>query len=114
MNSDLVTQSLALKAKMFRGFADPSRLSIVEALREKPLTVSEIVQCTGLSQSNVSNHLSCLNECGLVLRSPQGRFVRYQLRDERVSSLLELADALLAEVARGIYECTHYNLIEKD
>jgi DNA-binding transcriptional ArsR family regulator len=112
--TDLTTQSLALKAKMFRGFSDPSRLSIIEALRAKPLTVGKIVLTTGLSQSNVSNHLSCLNECGLVLRSQQGRFVYYQLRDERVSSLLELADELLAEVARGIYECTHYNLIGKD
>jgi DNA-binding transcriptional ArsR family regulator len=111
---DLTIQSLVLKAKLFRGFSDSSRLSIVEALREKPLTVGEIVLETGLSQSNVSNHLSCLNECGLVLRSQQGRFVYYQLRDERVSSLLELADELLAEIARGIYECTHYNLIGKD
>lgn len=114
MITDIATQGLALKAKMFRGFSDASRLSIIEALREKPLTVGEIVQVTGLSQSNVSNHLSCLNECGLVLRSQQGRFVRYELRDERVSGLLELADELLAEVARGIYECTHYNLIGKD
>jgi DNA-binding transcriptional ArsR family regulator len=114
MINELAVQGLALKAKMFRGFSDPSRLSILEALRVKPLTVSEIVRATDLSQSNVSNHLSCLNECGLVLRSQEGRYVRYQLRDERVSGLLELADELLAEVARGIYECTHYNLIEKD
>jgi DNA-binding transcriptional ArsR family regulator len=111
---EITTQGLALKAKMFRGFSDPSRLSIVEALRQKPLTVGEIVQVTGLSQSNVSNHLSCLNDCGLVLRSQQGRFVRYRLRDERVSGLLELADELLAEVARNIYECTHYPLVEKE
>lgn len=114
MIPEITTQGLALKAKMFRGFSDPSRLSIVEALRQKPLTVGEIVQVTGLSQSNVSNHLSCLNDCGLVLRSQQGRFVRYRLRDERVSGLLELADELLAEVARNIYECTHYPLVEKE
>ena len=114
MITDIATQGLALKAKMFRGFSDPSRLSIIEALREKPLTVGEIVQATSLSQSNVSNHLSCLNDCGLVLRSQEGRYVRYRLRDERVSGLLELADELLAEVARGIYECTHYSLVGKD
>lgn len=57
-----------LKAKLFRGFSDPSRLSILEALRNGPLTVGEIVEATGLTQSNTSNHLSCLNDCGLVRR----------------------------------------------
>ncbi|MEJ5250189.1 MAG: ArsR family transcriptional regulator, partial [Caldilinea sp.] len=41
-----------LQAKLFRGFADPSRLAILETLRDGPLTVGEIVQATGLSQSN--------------------------------------------------------------
>lgn len=98
-----------LKAKLFRGFADPSRLSILNALRDRPLTVNEIVEATGLSQPNVSNHLGCLRCCDLVVRSQQGRYVSYQLADARVAKFLELADELLADVAKGIYECTHYN-----
>lgn len=35
-----------------------------------------------------------------------GRYVRYQLSDERVSALLGLSDELLADVAKGVYECT--------
>lgn len=97
-----------LRAKLFRGFADPSRLAIVEALRRGPLTVSELVRATGLTQPNVSNHLRCLWDCGLVAREPQGRFVRYRLSDRRVDTLLRLADQLLAEVARGVYACTRY------
>ena len=53
---------LNLKAKLFRGFADPSRLAILEALRSTPLNVGEIVVATGLSQSNISNHLCCLRD----------------------------------------------------
>lgn len=60
------TQAVALKAKLFRGFADPSRLAIVEALRSGSMTVTEVVAATGLTQSNTSNHLSCLRDCGLV------------------------------------------------
>ena len=101
-----------LKAKLFRGFADPSRLGILEALRYGPLTVGEIVAATGLSQPNASNHLSCLADCGLVLREPRGRFVSYRLSDERVAALLALAEDLLGEVARGVYECVHYNPTE--
>ena len=99
---------LAVKAKFFRGFGDPSRLRIIEALRGGPLTVSEIVQATGLSQSNVSNHLSCLRDCGLVVSERKGRYITYHLSDDRVGAILALAESLLADVARGVYECTRY------
>src|SRR5215470_9751297 len=99
-----------LQAKLFRGFADPSRLAILEALRDGPLTVGNIVQATGLTQSNVSNHLSCLRDCGLVVAAQYGRFVSYALSDTRVGQLLRLADALLADVAQGVYACTRYNV----
>ena len=100
--------SIELQAKLFRGFADPSRLAILETLREGERTVSDLVQTTGLTQPNVSNHLSCLRDCGLVTVRQQGRFAYYSLSDERVAQLLLLADDLLAEVARGVYECTRY------
>ena len=100
---------LAVKARLFRGLGDPSRLSILEALRSRPLTVSEIVKETGLSQPNISNHLSCLRDCGLVAAEQKGRYVWYRLSDDRVGDLLKLAESLLADVARGVYECTRYD-----
>jgi DNA-binding transcriptional ArsR family regulator len=106
------TDAESLKAKLFCGFADPSRLNILEALREGPNTVSVLVEATGLSQSNVSNHLSCLHDCGLVVSVQQGRYVSYQLSEHRVNELLQRADELLAEVARGVYTCTHYEVEE--
>lgn len=102
-------KSIEIQAKLFRGFSDPSRLSILEVLHNGPLTVGEIVEATGLTQSNVSNHLSCLRDCGLVTARQQGRFAYYSLSDERVARLLLLADELLADVAKGVYECTRYN-----
>ena len=68
-------QSIELQAKLFRGFGDPSRLGILQALRSAPLTVSEITRQTGLSQPNVSNHLACLRDCGLVSSDQRGRTV---------------------------------------
>jgi DNA-binding transcriptional ArsR family regulator len=102
-------QGTAIKAKLFRGLSDPSRLAILEALRNGSLSVSEIVSTTGLSQSNTSNHLSCLTDCGLVSRSQKGRNVIYQISDPRVEALLSLAEQLLSDAARGVYECTRYN-----
>lgn len=99
------TISLPLRAKLLRGLADPSRLAILEALREGPRTVTGLVQATGLTQPNVSNHLACLLGCGLVAREARGRFADYRLSDPRVDALLALADALLADVARGVEDC---------
>lgn len=100
--------AVELKAKLFRGFADPSRLVILEALREKPINVTELVQATGLSQSNISNHLGCLRDCGLVVGEQQGRFTYYRLSDTRVEGLLHLAEEVLSDVAKGVYQCTRY------
>jgi DNA-binding transcriptional ArsR family regulator len=102
------SEATELKAKLFRGFADASRLSILEALRGEERSVGELVDATGLGQSNISNHLSCLRECGLVTRRRDGRHVLYQLSDSRVLRLITTAEELLADVARGVYECTRY------
>jgi DNA-binding transcriptional ArsR family regulator len=109
MLSQAQTQSIELTAKLFRGFGDPSRLAILEALRGGPLTVGEIVKVTGLTQSNASNHLACLRDCGLVIAEQNWRHVTYHLSDDRVGELLELAESLLTNVAQGVYECTRYN-----
>lgn len=102
-------RGVALTAKLFRGFSDPSRLAILDALRDGPRYVGEIVQKTALSQPNVSNHLRCLADCGLVRYERDGRFVRYALSDARVADLISLAETLLADVAGGVSACTRYN-----
>jgi DNA-binding transcriptional ArsR family regulator len=101
-------QDIALRARLFRGLSDASRLAIVEAVRPGPRSVGEIVEATGRSQSNVSNHLACLLDCGLVVREQRGRRAFYRLADVRVDALLGLADALLAETARGVGDCPRY------
>ena len=113
MQLNVKVRSIDLQAKLFRGFSDPSRLAILEALCEQPHTVSEIVAVTGLTQSNVSNHLSCLRDSRLVTSKAAGRYAYYQLSDTRVEQLLRLADEVLADVAKGVYECVHYNAPEK-
>lgn len=101
-------ETYELQAKLFRGFSDDSRLAILEALRKGPLPVGRIVEVTGLSQSNTSNHLRCLSECGLVAAEQRGRFVYYCLSDTRIEEMLRLADELLADLGRRIFECTNY------
>jgi DNA-binding transcriptional ArsR family regulator len=80
---------------VFRGLADPARLSCLLAVREQPRTVTEVVAVTGLSQPNVSKHLACLRVCGLVRAERSGRFVSYQLAQAQIEVLLQATEALL-------------------
>ncbi|HLG77948.1 MAG TPA: metalloregulator ArsR/SmtB family transcription factor [Ktedonobacteraceae bacterium] len=105
----LQAQAIALKAKLYRGLADPSRLSILETLREGPLPVHVIVEKTGLSRTNVSNHLRCLSDCDLVTSQSAGRYTFYQLSHPRIADLLRMAEDIVRDVARGMYECTNYD-----
>lgn len=104
----LEPDTVELRAKLFRGLGDPSRLAILDALVLNERSVQEIVAHTGLGQSNVSNHLRCLLDCGLVGRRSEGRFVRYRLANGRVADLIRDADQLLASVATGISDCERY------
>lgn len=101
---------LWLKAKLFRGFADPARLAVLEALRDGPQPVVRLRMITGLSASNLSNHLRCLLDCGLVERQPAGRTAYYRLRDDRVAMVLALAEAVVTETAHGVATCSSYEL----
>lgn len=100
--------SLSLKAKLFRGLADPSRLALLEALRDGEKTVSELVEETGLSQPNASGHLACLKDCGLVVSRQEGRYARYSLADPRIEEVLRGAEDILSGVAARVHACARY------
>ncbi|HSM04300.1 MAG TPA: metalloregulator ArsR/SmtB family transcription factor [Longimicrobiales bacterium] len=93
------------RTKLFHGLAEPSRLRILHALAEGPLNVTELVERTGLSQPNTSNHLACLLGCGLVSRTRDGRFTYYRHADEDVTTLLAVADRIVSGSASSILEC---------
>lgn len=96
----------ALKAKLFRGFADPTRLAILEALLEKEKSVGEIAVETETSSANVSAHLACLTGCGLVQGEKRGKYVYYGVKERRVRDLMKIAEQILARVSQQVYECT--------
>jgi DNA-binding transcriptional ArsR family regulator len=108
----MLTQSgptlLTLQSKLFQGLADPSRLALLHALRSEPRTVGQLTEETGLRQSNTSNHLACLLDCGLVYRAQSGKFAVYSLSSYHVAALLDMADTVLTDVADGIAACLRY------
>jgi DNA-binding transcriptional ArsR family regulator len=104
----MINQNVVVKAKFFSGFSDPTRLSIVETLAEGPKNVGEIANITGQSQPNVSNHLACLRECGLVTRERNGRITLYSLSGEDIARLLSIADTIVAQRFSNLASCTRY------
>jgi DNA-binding transcriptional ArsR family regulator len=77
-------------AHLFGLLADASRLRLLKALMNGEHSVGELVQETGLTQANVSKHLSLLYSARLVERRKNGPFVIYRLRDSFVADLCEL------------------------
>ncbi|MBM7774879.1 DNA-binding transcriptional ArsR family regulator [Actinokineospora baliensis] len=84
-------------ARVGRALADPTRCRILVKLLEGVSYPAQLAEHLGLTRSNVSNHLSCLRGCGLVVATYEGRQVRYALADEHLARALgELAQVVLA------------------
>ena len=95
-----------LVGKYFRALGDPTRVRILELLREHgELSVGELVQRLGESQPKVSNHLACLRWCGFVNTRREHPTIHYRVADERVTQLLALAHALLDDNAEHVAAC---------
>jgi DNA-binding transcriptional ArsR family regulator len=95
-------------ARMFRGFSDPRRVALLQALLDGERGVGDLVEQVGGSQSNVSGHLSCLKDCGLVIdRAGPRRQVFYRLSGPEVRDLLVAAERLLAANGQAIGLCTN-------
>ncbi len=94
-----------MRAKLFRSLADPSRLAILDALRESERSAGEVATAAGLTASNASKHLACLRDCGLVEARQEWRTVYYRLAGAHVAHLLNEADLVLEVIAERVAAC---------
>ena len=97
-----------LGAKLFRGLGDQTRLAILQVLAMGERRVTDLVAELKMSQSNVSGHLACLKDCGLVADRPEGRAVYYRIASGEVFELLRAAEILLGDVGQQIALCPNY------
>jgi DNA-binding transcriptional ArsR family regulator len=86
----LTPEVLELVAERFKALAEPARLNILNALRRKEMTVSELMEATGLGQANASKHLRLLHSLGFVERQKEGLYVHYRLADQDVFQLCDI------------------------
>jgi DNA-binding transcriptional ArsR family regulator len=78
-----------LIARRFRMLAEPTRIKLLDRLREGEATVNELSEQLGASQQNVSKHLAMLAEAGMLARRKEANHVYYRIADEGVFALCD-------------------------
>lgn len=82
---DIERASRSLKA-----MSHPLRLRILCTLGDKEVSVQEIVECVGTSQSNISQHLAILRDKGILASRKDANRVFYRVGDARTLRLIDM------------------------
>ncbi|MBD8054438.1 winged helix-turn-helix transcriptional regulator [Rhodococcus ruber] len=83
--------------RLGRAMADATRSRILLSLLDAPGYPAQLARDLELTRTNVSNHLSCLRGCGIVVAEPEGRQTRYEIADPHLAAALTaLVDVTLA------------------
>jgi DNA-binding transcriptional ArsR family regulator len=78
------------KADFFQALAHPTRIAIVEQLREGELSAGTIIERLGIEQANASQHLAILRAKNILVNRKAGNQVFYSVRDRRIVQILDI------------------------
>ncbi len=95
----LSNEALLQVAGYFQALSEPTRLQILNLLREHERNVGELAHLCGFSSANISRHLALLTQHGLVTRESRGNSAYYAIADE---SVYQLCDLVCGSIARQI------------
>lgn len=96
---NLPPEALTEIAAYFQALSEPTRLNILNLLRQQERNVGELAQLCGFSAANISRHLAMLTKHGLVQRESRGTSAYYRIADE---SVYELCDLVCGKIARQV------------
>jgi DNA-binding transcriptional ArsR family regulator len=99
MMEALPNEALSQVASYFQALSEPTRLRILNLLRQREHNVGELAQLCGYTSANVSRHLALLTAHGLVARESRGSSVYYRIADE---SIYALCDLVCQRIARQL------------
>ncbi len=86
-----------IHSEVCKVFSNPTRLEILDLLRGKGRSVSELMEKTELSQANVSQHLSIMKSKGIVVYERRGKNVYYRLHNPKVVRAFDIMREALIE-----------------
>ena len=78
------------KAEIFQGLSHPTRIAIVEALRDGEMSAGQLIGQLGLEQANASQHFTVLRSKQIVINRKEGNQVFYSLRDPVLVEVLDI------------------------
>ena len=87
MMSDALRQ---FKSEIFQGLANPTRIAIVELLRDGELSAGKLIEKLGIEQANASQHLAVLRAKQIVVNRKVGNQVFYSIRDHALIEVLDI------------------------
>lgn len=93
---DLPDEALTQVAAYFQTLSEPTRLRILNILRQSERSVGDLAQLCGYSSANISRHLALLTQHGLVRRESRGNSAIYSIADESVYALCDLVCGSIA------------------
>jgi DNA-binding transcriptional ArsR family regulator len=102
MSHPLPDDLVELIAERFRMLGDPTRIKLLDRLRQGEATVLELTDLLGTTQQNVSKHLGLLQRSGIVARRKQGNYAYYRIVDGSVFSLCELVCGSLEQQVESL------------
>jgi DNA-binding transcriptional ArsR family regulator len=98
----LADDLVELIARRFRVLADPTRVKLLDLLREREASVQQLTETIGSTQQNISKHLGVLLQAGIVGRRKVGNYAYYSIADEGVFALCEDVCGSLAEQVEAL------------
>jgi len=78
------------KADIFQGLSHPTRIAIVEQLRDGELSAGAIIERLGLEQANASQHFAVLRSKNIIVNRKDGNQVFYSVRDPLLIEVLDI------------------------
>ncbi|MDE3198567.1 MAG: winged helix-turn-helix transcriptional regulator [Acidobacteriota bacterium] len=78
------------KAEFFQALAHPTRIALVEQLRDGELSAGELIERLGIEQANASQHLAVLRTKNIVVNRKSGNQVFYSVRDPLIVDVLDI------------------------
>ena len=78
------------KSEIFQALANPTRIAIVEALRDGEMSAGKLIEKLGVEQANASQHLSVLRSKMVVVSRKVGNQVFYSIRDPALIEVLDI------------------------
>src|SRR3990167_5073795 len=89
-----------IHAEMCKVFSNSTRLEILNLLRDKELSVTELIEKTKLSQANISQHLSIMKSKGIVTSNRKGKNIYYKLTNPKIVKAFDIIREVLMDRLR--------------